>query len=125
MDIQGVIIWARAQSLIIWCGDGGALAYVADRRIAGDPHAVLAVGDLVDLHVQTIGAMRVGTALSYRATGASAAVCDVKRAGERRLGPVMSGRSSALNRAVARGADAAAVARRRPPANRRRDSGAA
>ena len=124
MDTQGVVIWARARSLIVWCADGGTLAYVADRRTAGDPHAALSVGDLVDLRVDTVGAMRVGTALSYRAAGASEVVGTFRRTAEAQLGPVMSG-DAQLNRVVARGADVADEVRRREAANRRRDSGAA
>ena len=92
MQTQGIVIWARSGSgsLIVWCADNGALVYVADRREAGDSHAALCVGDFVDLQVDTQGAMRVGSDLRYRATGAHWVCDELDREARPLRGPVMS-----------------------------------
>ena len=90
METQGVIIWAQARSLIIWCADGGALAYVADRRTAGDPHEASSVGDMVDLRVDTSGSMRVGRDLRYRTAGGGWVARELGREGAATRGQVMS-----------------------------------
>jgi len=125
MNTQGVVIWAGDISLIVWCADGGALAYVADRRRAGDPNRALTVGDMVDLTVHRAGAMRVGSGLRYRGTGAAGAIGAVRRQGAALAGPVFSARAG-LTRVVAQGAAArAAAAEQAAVANPPHESGAA
>ncbi len=94
METHGIVIWARrgAGSLIVWCADSGALVYVADRRRAGDPNAVLCIGDFVDLRVDSEGAMRVGRDLRYRTVGAGWVARELGREAAADRGPVMSPR---------------------------------
>jgi len=94
VETQGIIIWARsgAGSLIVWCADSGALVYVADRSRAGDPNAVLCIGDFVDLRVETQGAMRVGRDLRYHTAGTGWVAQELIRECAADRGPVMSPR---------------------------------
>jgi hypothetical protein len=96
VETQGIVIWARSESraLIVWCADSGALVYVSDRQGAGDRHDALSVGDFVDLRVETVGAMRVGLDLRYRAAGAAWVPGRLDREARDQLGPVMSPRQA-------------------------------
>lgn len=92
METTGLVIWARAgvPSLIVWCADSGALAYVPDRRTAGDPHAALAVGDMVKLTLDMTGTVREGKDLRYHGAGAGWVMGEIAREAGPRGAPVMS-----------------------------------